>query len=533
MTVQTPDVVRPRGTLRRRIVVGSGAAASLIVLAGVFFFWQLTTLRSMLQDLGEQNERLALALETAQQATSLVVAVQDNIGERIPAVFVDEVGAVVQALGARQELLSDQLRHFPEGDPMRLRIEGAMESLQNLINVAEGTIRHVEDENWPAAEMRANLLLARHDDVEQRLHQLVAMARDYRLGAETRANETMARMVLVTSVLVIVAFGVAVVVISLTTRSIAVGVEQLSRSAKRLAEGHFDERIPTVGQDELGQLAQAFNTMARELRNLYAGLERQVAERTADLARRGTQLEAAAQVARNAAAIRDVDQLMEQTVRLISDRFGFYHAGIFLLDDTEEYAVLQAASSEGGQRMLARRHKLKVGEEGIVGYASGTGEPRIALDVGADAVFFNNPDLPNTRSEMGLPLKVRGRVIGVLDVQSKHEAAFSDDGGSSSHSYRERPPIGGESTDTAGTGGPLWAAGARDVARAYSPPIGHLPLHQYKGGRACSLLPRFRDEGPIARSSSSHSRRERWSSIDCSHPSARATPRLYHLSAGV
>jgi GAF domain-containing protein len=132
-------------------------------------------------------------------------------------------------------------------------------------------------------------------------------------------------------------------------------------------------------------------------------------------------------VARGAAAIRDLEQLLKETVHLISDRFGFYHAGIFLLDEARQYAVLRAASSEGGGHMLARRHKLKVGEEGIVGYAVGTGEPRIALDVGEDAVFFNNPDLPMTHSEMAVPLKVHDQIIGVLDVQSTEPAAFSEE----------------------------------------------------------------------------------------------------------
>jgi len=143
--------------------------------------------------------------------------------------------------------------------------------------------------------------------------------------------------------------------------------------------------------------------------------------------RRAAQLAAAAEVARSATAILDVSQLLDETVRLISKQFGFYHAGVFLLDETGEYAVLRAASSEGGQRMLARGHKLKVGEVGIVGYVAGTGEPRIALDVGADAVFFDNPDLPDTRSEMALPLVSRGRVIGVLDVQSTEPAAFTEE----------------------------------------------------------------------------------------------------------
>ncbi|MDW7992619.1 MAG: GAF domain-containing protein, partial [Anaerolineae bacterium] len=127
------------------------------------------------------------------------------------------------------------------------------------------------------------------------------------------------------------------------------------------------------------------------------------------------------------AEIRDVETLLKETVRLISDRFGFYHAGIFLIDEAGEYAILRAASSEGGQRMLARGHRLAVGKEGIVGYVAGTGKPRIALDVGEDAVFFDNPDLPRTRSEMAVPLRVGERVIGVLDVQSDQPAAFTEE----------------------------------------------------------------------------------------------------------
>jgi GAF domain-containing protein len=77
--------------------------------------------------------------------------------------------------------------------------------------------------------------------------------------------------------------------------------------------------------------------------------------------------------------------------------------------------------------MLARGHKLRVGQVGMVGYVADVGVPRIALDVGEDAVFFNNPDLPLTRSEMALPLKARGQVIGVLDVQSIEESAFTNE----------------------------------------------------------------------------------------------------------
>lgn len=178
-----------------------------------------------------------------------------------------------------------------------------------------------------------------------------------------------------------------------------------------------------------------------ELQKYQGMLETQVNERTDELnrrtrelesanrgiQRRAAQFEALAQVAQSITSIRDLQMLLPKIASVISDRFGFYHVGVFLLDEAGEYAVLTAANSEGGQRMLARRHRLKVGEQGIVGTATGSGEPRIALDVGADAVYFNNPDLPQTRSEMALPLRSGERIIGALDVQSVEAGAFSNE----------------------------------------------------------------------------------------------------------
>jgi GAF domain-containing protein len=166
--------------------------------------------------------------------------------------------------------------------------------------------------------------------------------------------------------------------------------------------------------------------LVQALEEQRSQLEEQVAERTVDLSRRGAQLEAAAQVAREAAGIRDMEQLLQETVKLVSDRFGFDHTGLFLLDEAGEYAVLRAASSEGGRRMLARGHRLRVGQEGIVGYVTEAKRPRVALDVGEDAVFFDNPDLPNTRSEAALPLLVGQEVFGALDVQSIEREAFGE-----------------------------------------------------------------------------------------------------------
>ncbi len=223
-----------------------------------------------------------------------------------------------------------------------------------------------------------------------------------------------------------VLLGFAVMGVTLiTVRSIAQPTERLTEVAEHLAEGKLEERVEIEWVDEFGRLGTAFNEMAERLQASYSVLERQVAERTVSLERRSNQLQAAMQVAREIAATLDLQELLSRVVILISERFGFYHAGIFLLDSSGEWAMLQAASSEGGRRMLAHGHRLAVGREGIVGYVTGRDEPRIALDVGADAVFFDNPYLPDTRSEMALPLRARGQIIGALDVQSKEAEAFS------------------------------------------------------------------------------------------------------------
>ena len=169
---------------------------------------------------------------------------------------------------------------------------------------------------------------------------------------------------------------------------------------------------------------RASNAQLAELRD---ALEQRVQERTAALEKRAAQLQTVSTVARTIAALKDLDSLLPEITRLVSEQFGFYHTGIFLIDDSNEHAILQAANSEGGRRMLNRHHQLRLDATSIVGYATSRGEPRIALDVGADAVFFNNPDLPETRSEMALPLQAGGRTIGALDVQSTKTNAFSQE----------------------------------------------------------------------------------------------------------
>jgi GAF domain-containing protein/HAMP domain-containing protein len=220
---------------------------------------------------------------------------------------------------------------------------------------------------------------------------------------------------------------VPLVLYQVMQRIIIKPVDELAEMTLAVTQGNLHHQYEVHSQDEIGQLGQSLSNMTVQIRELVSNLEKRVSERTTALERRAVQLQAAAEVGHAITTIRNLDELLSQVTQLISDRFGFYHAGIFLIDQTYDFAVLQASNSEGGKRMLEKGHRLKVGEVGIVGYATAQREARIALDVGQDAIYFDNPDLPETRSEIALPLIVGNELLGALDVQSKQEAAFSSD----------------------------------------------------------------------------------------------------------
>ena len=240
------------------------------------------------------------------------------------------------------------------------------------------------------------------------------------------------------AVTLVIAAAVGVLAVNQIVRPI----QAVAAAASEIRAGNLSMQVKVSSQDEIGGLAQAFNDMTDQLRKTLE----EVRSRTDELAQRGQELEklnvemqgtaqkaeqraaqlaASAQVAHAVSQVRDLDQLLAQVTQLIGETFGYYHVGIFIVDELGSFAVLRAANSDGGRRMMARNHKLAVGTQGIVGYVTGTGQPRIALDVGADAVHFDNPDLPQTRSEMALPLHVEDRIFGALDVQTDQAAAFT------------------------------------------------------------------------------------------------------------
>ncbi len=178
-------------------------------------------------------------------------------------------------------------------------------------------------------------------------------------------------------------------------------------------------------KDEFRSVADQFQSALGFLSRDRADLEKRVEERTIGLVKKTEQLRAASYIAHQTATIQDLDSILKLVADLVTNQFGVYHTGIFLINETRDEVVLVAASSEGGRKMLANGCSFKVGAQDIVGIVAELKKPRIALDIGTDAVSFNHPNLPMTRSEIALPLLIRDRVLGVLDIQSDQPSAFT------------------------------------------------------------------------------------------------------------
>jgi PAS domain S-box-containing protein len=143
--------------------------------------------------------------------------------------------------------------------------------------------------------------------------------------------------------------------------------------------------------------------------------------------RRAAQLRTSAEIARDTAGTLELNELLRKSVNMVRDRFGFYHSSIFLLDPANQYAILRESTGEAGERLKSAGHKLAVGSRSIIGQVTATRNTLVVNNVKADANYFPNPLLPDTQSELAIPLKAGEQILGALDVQSTQVNAFSEE----------------------------------------------------------------------------------------------------------
>jgi GAF domain-containing protein/HAMP domain-containing protein len=195
---------------------------------------------------------------------------------------------------------------------------------------------------------------------------------------------------------------------------------QLRAGAVSFGQGNLSHRITVGRRDEIGQVAETFNQMATELQNLYHSLEKQVANRT-------RRLEIVGVMAERLNTILDLDQLLPEVVNQIKESFGYYHAQVYLVDQTGEKLVLAAGAGQAGAALKAKGHHIALdARASLVARASRTGEIVNVSNVRQTVDWLPNPLWPDTFAEMAVPIILEGQVVGVLDVQEDKIAGLDE-----------------------------------------------------------------------------------------------------------
>ena len=216
---------------------------------------------------------------------------------------------------------------------------------------------------------------------------------------------------------VVLAVGASLVI----TRQIAEPIVGLARTAAQIATGDLDHEAVVDRVDEIGVLAGAFNSMTAQLRELIDGLEGRVQERTQALQRRALELETSARVSREITSILDIDDLLARVTALIRDAFGYYYIQIYLVDRASGMLIRRAASGPQGPQT----QRLPLGGNSLNARAAEANDAVLVNDVSQDPRFLADEQLPETRSEVVIPLRAGDDVIGTLDLQRAEKDAFT------------------------------------------------------------------------------------------------------------
>jgi sensor domain CHASE-containing protein/GAF domain-containing protein len=216
--------------------------------------------------------------------------------------------------------------------------------------------------------------------------------------------------------LLLIALGYGLTISRLMNRYVVNPLTILDSELENISHNsETGQRVQETGDKEIQSLSISIN----DLLSFNESSE-------ADLKRSLNQLLTISDINRSISGFLEPEKLLNEVVELLRSRLALYYVGIFLLDENKEFAVLRAGTGEAGEKMLAQGHKLAVGGNSMIGWSTANQKSRIALDVGKDAIRFNNPLLPETRSELAIPIISRNATVGALTLQSIRESAFNE-----------------------------------------------------------------------------------------------------------
>jgi GAF domain-containing protein/HAMP domain-containing protein len=407
--------------IAHKLTVASLLMITLTLLAGGIGLWQVITIGQAISEAQEKEQQRAWSLELQTSGHRLVAALDNMLLTENPLLASTEVAMSLGSISLYVEILQES------------GVEAGASSLLGEMQVAYDELRQAvsevdqlaRQESWTEASV---VIEQKVRPTNERMgiltRWLVRQADEDAQAVAERTQAVVRQAALLLVVIMVLTTAVAWGWRQVVFRGLSQSIAELRQGVSRISSGDLEYELDLQSGDEIEELSDEFNKMADELANVIGSLERRVADRT-----RG--LQTAAEVSRAITSVLDPEELLDLVVNLARERFDLYYVGLFLVeeepgDSGRKFAVLRAGTGEAGRKMLELKHKLGVGSESMIGQCIARDEARIALDVGEEAVRFVNPHLPDTRSEMALPLRARGQVIGAMSVQSTEEAAFDE-----------------------------------------------------------------------------------------------------------
>lgn len=401
----------------QRIAVALGLLL-LIVLAGNALSLNLTNRSSAAVELGAQSLEEVEAVTAVERAWSTAAATIDYmLLTRQPVLVQRELAGETAAFAAAMAQLEAVVLEESAGAAYLPALGDLAQRLTALAAEVGGL---AEEGRWARVQaLRYTELATFQRRFEQRLTLLADESGVAATTAAAQARDVQQRAQLLSQLGSVVAVALALASGYYLTRGLVRPIQALTDGAEQFAQGRLETRVPLERQDELGKLAQAFNSMAADLQAHYGGLEQRVAERT-------RALETSIEVGRRLATIREIDGLAAAVVQQLQDAFGYYHVHMYLFDERREKLIMVGGSGEAGKTMLARGHSLDPGQ-GLVGRSAQRNEVTLVPDTASSRDWLPNPLLPDTSAEVAVPISYAGEVLGVLDVQHNLRGGLGPD----------------------------------------------------------------------------------------------------------
>lgn len=237
-----------------------------------------------------------------------------------------------------------------------------------------------------------------------------------RTDSFAQENKNLLQTIAISLAAIVLGGLIIVQFLNITVRPIGL----LTETAAAIAGGDLSQTVSVNSVDEIGTLATTFNAMTSQLRESFSTLEQRVAERTRNL-------ELAAEVGRTVSQVRALDVMLTEAAELIRRQFDLYYVQVYLINPSQTYLNLQAGTGDVGRELLGRSHRLPFNVNSVNGRAAVEKRSVVISDTSASSTFKPNPLLPETRSEMSVPLLIGERVVGVLNMQSAVSGSLNQD----------------------------------------------------------------------------------------------------------